>query len=283
MEIPKLENLKKVHCVACNHDADEFFMDVYDYRLGRCPKCEMIYVNPRPTVQALSALYSDRARNPFLAAHFESTDDELPTLERLLRTLKTICPKGRLLEVGCGRGDLLRIAERQGYEVEGCDLETDRSQATQFPIHIGALADLALPKERFDIVVTRNTLEHLFDPNQEIKEIARVLKKNGYLYIKVPNVEFEHGLRCQLAFRKSHAFCPPWHLNHFNPKTLERILGAHGLRPVSWSMEMPTRHPSRLRNLAQKAGFALIEGLRRSTAGHLFPKPILVCIAQKQS
>jgi SAM-dependent methyltransferase len=112
----------------------------------------------------------------------------------------------------------------------------------------------------------RNVLEHLFDPNSEIREIRRILKSNGHLYLKVPNVEFEHGFNCRLVFGKEHAFEPPYHLNYFSPASLQAFLGKAGFSLRSWYLEQPTltrRWPSKF---IRQTGYRLIQAVSHPAA-----------------
>jgi SAM-dependent methyltransferase len=130
-------------------------------------------------------------------------------------------------------------------------------------------------------VVIRNVLEHLFDPNAEIREIRRILKPNGYVYLKVPNVEFEHGFNCRLVFGKEHVFEPPYHLNYFSPASLQKFLDKSGFGFLSWFLEQPTLTPRWRSNLIRQTGYRLFQTLSLLTGGKSFPKILLSCVVQK--
>jgi 2-polyprenyl-3-methyl-5-hydroxy-6-metoxy-1,4-benzoquinol methylase len=93
-----------------------------------------------------------------------------------------------MLEVGCGRGDFLRLARAAGFSVAGCDFFGGQKPVdTTLMLYDGTLTQAKLRDNSYDIVVIRNVLEHLFDPNIDLQEIRRILKPNGYVYVKVPN------------------------------------------------------------------------------------------------
>ena len=85
-------------------------------------------------------------------------------------------------------------------------------------------------------------LEHLYHPNEIIKEITRILKPGGVLFIDVPN---ERGLyfilgniyqRVRLrdwVINLAPTFSP-YHVFGFTPKSLRALLAKHGLRPKTW-------------------------------------------------
>ncbi len=268
-----------IECPVCTGHGHRTAAVVGDYRIASCEDCGFVFVNPRPSEDELLALYADGSRNPYFQQTYEPLELELPTLRRVIAAVRRHVPTGRLLEIGCGRGDLLRVASEAGYEADGCDLVTSESVSLGVTVRATAFRGAGYPSALFDVVITRNTIEHLFDPAAELAEIRRVLRPGGRLYIKVPNVDFEHGIRCLAVFGKLRAFHPPWHLNHFSARTLERFLWRGGFRVVEWEQELPTRSPARLRDLLQQAGFHVITLIRRLTAGRSFPKPVLVCVA----
>ena len=274
---------RAVVCPICDAPESEAFAEVRGWRIARCRDCRFLFVNPRPTEAALLALYAGRGENPFTDPKFESFEDELPGLRSIVRRLRRWLPAGRLLELGCGRGDLLRVAHEAGYEAEGCDLYGGNvPECRGVSLHDGFLRDVAFPAGSFDAVVTRNTLEHLESPRVELREIHRVLRAGGLLYVKVPNEAFEHGWRCRLAFGPAQMFDPPWHLNHFRPASLARLLHSTGFDVLSWQTEIPTRSPVRRTQLLRQAGYWAFESLRLATGGTFFPKPVLVCIARRR-
>jgi SAM-dependent methyltransferase len=185
--------------------------------------------------------------------------------------------------VGCGRGDFLRVAQRQGFSGTGCDIFGGRIPVSEGLVFFdGTLQEAKFPDNFFDIVVVRNIFEHLFNPNAEIQEIRRILKPAGYLYLKVPNVDFEHGLRCWFMFGKPHSFDPPYHLNHFSQISLQRFLHNADFTLISWYLEQPTLLARRARNLARQAGYRVSQAIRFLSGGVVFPKPLLSCFAQKR-
>ncbi|MEM0996907.1 MAG: class I SAM-dependent methyltransferase [Bacteroidota bacterium] len=219
--------------------------------------------------------------NPFEQEEYEGMEVERPTLMRLIRQIKKIKPQGKILDMGCGRGDFLRIAKDQGYEVQGSDLMTTDGPYPDIPIFKGFLKDANFPSQSFDIIVTRNTLEHIFDPNEDLRELNRLLKPGGILYVKVPHVKFEEGWRCRAFFGFKSLFTPPVHLNHFSTFTLNRILDRNGFTLLSWESEKPSKSSSRLKNMVLSTGYAAIDAMKTVSFGKYFPKPVLCAMVQK--
>ena len=186
-----------------------------------------------------------------------------------------------MLDMGCGRGDFLRIAKDAGYEVQGSDLSTADGPHTDIPIFKGFLQEANFRSKSFDIIVTRNTLEHIFNPNEDLREINRLLKKDGLLYVKVPHRKYESGWRCRAFFGFKSLYTPPVHLNHFDTFTLKRILERNGFEFVSWESEKPSKSTSKLKNFVLNTGYGAIDLMKRVTFGQAFPKPVLCVLVRK--
>lgn len=88
--------------------------------------------------------------------------------------------KGKVLDVGCG------TKPYKNYLVENIQY-IGMDEATQVgPDMIGQVNEIPFRDEQFDSVLCTEVLEHLPEPEKVIKEIKRVLKKDGYLYLTVP-------------------------------------------------------------------------------------------------
>jgi SAM-dependent methyltransferase len=268
-------------CPICGSASDATLRIVRGFRIAECTTCRFVFVNPRPALDNLVALYAGAKTNPFFSEAFENTASELPALKTVLRKIRRYVPTGRLLEVGCGRGDFLMLARTAGFSVTGCDFFGAHNRPDGIASFDGTLSQAQLTNNSFDIVVIRNVLEHVFDPNVELNEIRRILKSGAYLYVKVPNVAFEHGLGCRLVFGREHDFDPPFHLNHFSSASLIALLQKAGFQFVSWSLERPTLYPLGLRHLVRQSGYKLIEAAFFLTHGRAFPRIVLSCVARK--
>ena len=101
----------------------------------------------------------------------------------------------RVLEVGCGRGGLLRaIGERFLCELHGVDFvnqfveEASQRAGPTVTITIADVqAQLPYPDKHFDVVFGMELLEHLKFPGRCLVEVRRVLKDDGRAVLSIPN------------------------------------------------------------------------------------------------
>lgn len=103
----------------------------------------------------------------------------------------------KILDVGCGRGELLYDLTCLGTSVQGVDMEDRCVLLSQefAPVHKGSIYDLQniFPPNSFEIVIASHVLEHLENPQRAIDMMKNVSAK--YLIIAVPNLAEFRNLR----------------------------------------------------------------------------------------
>jgi len=97
----------------------------------------------------------------------------------------------KVLDIGCGSGRITKKIKDLGLEVEGLDFS---EEAVKKAVSNGIKADVCdldegiIKKDNeFDAVWAGDIIEHVFDPINLIREINRVLKKNGVLILAIPS------------------------------------------------------------------------------------------------
>ena len=129
------------------------------------------------------------------------------------------------MDLGCGRGVLLKAFQSLGHEVIG--VERKDSPCLGMPnVICSELDDIKLEAESFDIIVIWHVLEHLKEPAKTLADVSRLLKPKGSLFISVPNFGSN-----QATFFKKHWFHLdlPRHLYHFNTRSLVNIFKQENL------------------------------------------------------
>ena len=152
----------------------------------------------------------------------------------MLRAIKTALPPqatGDHLDVGSGTGELLRVVkERYPVRSFGCDYTDKLVQVPGLQIDIVDLNRQTLPyaDNRFTLVTCIETIEHLENYRQVIREIYRVLQPGGTAVFSTPNIL---NLRSRLRYLSSGFY------NLFGPLLPDGsdIHSTRGhINPVSW-------------------------------------------------
>jgi cyclopropane fatty-acyl-phospholipid synthase-like methyltransferase len=157
-----------------------------------------------------------------------------------------------VLELGCGNGLFLRFLQAIGVEdFEGVD--GDARVMQEMPPEIARRVSIAefdsyfaRPKaERcFDRIVMFDVLEHFSveEAVQLLKNVASLLKSDGCVVIRIPNVSSPFGLAMQ--------FNDVTHRAAYTPGSLRQVASAAGLVPVAFRRQT---HSSRLKNVRERA------------------------------
>jgi 2-polyprenyl-3-methyl-5-hydroxy-6-metoxy-1,4-benzoquinol methylase len=139
----------------------------------------------------------------------------------LIRRVKSA---GKLLEVGCARGDFLRVA-RDSFDAYGVEPnpELADSAAQVAPVYRDIIERTAW--NDFDVVASFHVIEHVDSPRSFIAAAAERLKVGGLLAIETPNID---SFPFKVLKSRWRQFIPE-HYFFFNPKTMSRLLNDHGL------------------------------------------------------
>ena len=154
--------------------------------------------------------------------------------------------RGRLLDIGAGRGEVLLAARQDGWAVVGIEPSTNFAEHAERHAGVEILRcpveQCRFPDASFDVVMLSAVLEHLYNPAETVREIARILRPGGAVFIDVPN---ERGLYFRVGnlYQKlrgrdwvvnlSPTFAP-FHVFGFGPLSLRALLASCGLRPCDW-------------------------------------------------
>jgi SAM-dependent methyltransferase len=274
-------------CPACGEPRLEALFDSPDYLSGErfavvcCPRCGICWtVFPHPE-SSIGHYYGDsyygRAGRRFGA--LAETLVGLFRRGRVRAILHASLGPGRVLDVGCGRGLILRDLRRRGWESYGTELSpalVESLKADAVQAWEGSLRDWGLPEGSFDVAIMWHSLEHQFDPVQMLEAVGRALKPGGLLLLEVPN---RGSLQSWLGGRTWFHLDVPRHLVHFSRRPLAEMLERSGLRIErlsTWSLEQGpfgmtqsllnrvTRHPNVLYGLIKR-----VPGERRASVWDL--------------
>ena len=115
--------------------------------------------------------------------------------------------RGKMLDLGCSEGDYSHDLKMMGFDVTASDMDRDR-----FKYH-GSVkfedCDLRMPlpfaDEAFDYVLFLEVIEHLRAPFAVMREISRILKPGGVLFLSTPNI-LNIGSRLRFLFEGGYDF-----------------------------------------------------------------------------
>jgi ubiquinone/menaquinone biosynthesis C-methylase UbiE len=125
--------------------------------------------------------------------------------------------KGKLLDVGCGRGFYVDGFNDMGYKAYGIDKESCRKDVITVDLE---KEKIPFPKNSFDYLFCKTVIAQLSDPAHMLQECHRILKKSGKMFIL--ETDYESSVR---RFLDDFLNKRP-----YTKKSINRLLEAHGFK-----------------------------------------------------
>ena len=141
--------------------------------------------------------------------------------------------KTRMLEIGCGGGDSLKIFADWGWKTEGLDFDqaaVANARAKGLKVWHGDVFSCKYEANSFDAIYASHVLEHVPEPEKLLKESLRILSPGGRCVILTPNAA-SVGHRWFKSFWRG--LEPPRHLHIFTPEALAGLARSAGFIDVS--------------------------------------------------
>ncbi|HEX5108578.1 MAG TPA: class I SAM-dependent methyltransferase [Vicinamibacterales bacterium] len=205
-----------------------------------CRVCGLVWTNPRPPAAAMKAYYESAYRADYkghgspplrkIVRGFLGAAERRTLLRRLLRSTSSAGAgaQPRMLDVGCGAGELVYLMRRDGVEASGIEPGIEFSgfarDVLRVPIQTADVEAAVVEAASQDLVTMFHALEHVPDPRGLLSVIRGWMLRGGRLVVEVPNI----ASRVQAPSHQYHYA----HLHHFTGSTLAAIGEAAGLRCI---------------------------------------------------
>ncbi len=204
------------------------------YNIVRCVKCGLVYQNPRPSETNITEGF--RASEIYISEHIDKSKEKV--FKWLLKRIDSVAEKGKLLDVGCGKGFFLRMARDIGWDIAG--VEISKSMADKINKELGnvvfegKLEEARFPADSFNVVTFWDVLDELTDPYTVLTEVKRILRDNGVVLIRVRNAWFHVWVTKLFGKIASLLRMQPalFHLYSFSPVTITKMLKKAGFRDI---------------------------------------------------
>jgi 2-polyprenyl-6-hydroxyphenyl methylase/3-demethylubiquinone-9 3-methyltransferase len=148
---------------------------------------------------AAPSAFFDRLAPQWSERHYGRQGDMVARIARFADTLAALLPAhARLLDYGCGSGDIAAALAAGGYQVEGRDASANMIEQAR-SLHVGSgvrftaidptgtTADAQLGDQAFDAIICSSVLEYLHDLPANLQFLAGALRPGGWLLATVPN------------------------------------------------------------------------------------------------
>ena len=191
---------------------------------------DMLVTSPQPSEDKLPQYYksddyishTDTQRNLFEKVyHFVRSI----SLKRKIKLINSFSSKEKnLLDIGCGTGDFLKIAQQNKWTVSGIEPNDNAREIANIKTSNSVYKTEELLKfkaQSFDIITLWHVLEHLPKLNEHISILKSLLKSNGVLIIAAPNYK-SYDAKYYKEFWA--AYDVPRHLWHFSQSSISKLV-----------------------------------------------------------
>jgi len=252
---PSSRALKLIHhdtCPACGSNELQFVLRPKDHTVSHeefdiweCKNCRLRFTQDIPDESTIGPYY----QSDEYISHSNTNKGLINGLYQQVRAItlkqkRNLIEKqsgrseGSLLDIGCGTGEFAGTMKNAGWKVLG--LEPDETARKQVIENQGVEArptdDLFnLEPNSYDVISMWHVLEHVHQLKGYLQQIDTLLKKDGTLFIAVPNYQSSDAEHYQAFWA---AYDVPRHLYHFSPNSMNHLLENHGFH-VKHHQAMP--------------------------------------------
>lgn len=224
--------MEYVACPFCRETKYRMLHAEGPFQMVRCPSCQFVFLNPRPTGEALLRFYQDYL--PEDESSIEAWQRMMePIFKRAANLIGHYKKRGKLLDVGAGYGFFLSEMNQRGWEVLGVEISQKAIDYARkilgVAVRKGPLEKVGFPENEFDVVSGFYVIEHLPQPMEFLKECYRILKPAGILLLRYPHTTPIKNLLRFLRI-ENRLYDLPAHLSDFSPAVIERCLERAGFK-----------------------------------------------------
>jgi SAM-dependent methyltransferase len=220
-------------CPLCDHDGVATLARLDGALLVRCRACRLAYRDPLRRVAEIRNEYDGVYAERDIASRLDTRRQRI-----FADFLTRVSPAAgqRLLDVGCGTGSFLDLARAAGWLTSGVELSPEGAAVARGRGHDVYDASASVAGGSMDAVTLWNVLDYFEAPLPALRDLHRVLRPGGTLFIRTPSETFQ-----LTAYRVSRVVR--------RPPALARLLAqAFYFHSLVWN-------PRTLRTAVERAGF----------------------------
>jgi SAM-dependent methyltransferase len=252
----------------------DYFLTKEEFTITQCRNCGFRFTNPRPETEKLPVYYesghyiSHSATRRGIVSKLYLLARSF-TVKKKFRFVSKLAPvtKGRILDIGCGTGELLATFKKNGWESTGIEPnEIARREATKnYGLSVFEPSRLKiLPSGHYSVISLWHVMEHIDNLADTMNEIRRLLDPEGIIIVAVPN---SNALDARIYGNYWAAWDVPRHLYHFTRQSMDRLFSEYGFQLLNvYPMKLDAYYVSLLSEKYKKGKIrylpAAISGLR---------------------
>lgn len=241
----------RTNCPACGETAHKKQCGYEWTAAYRCTRCRVVFLNPYVTHEGMKEIYASPETLakffPFCDHYFEDTEKEnrdtrtFRVYEEWLKKLERSVSGRKMLDVGCGAGQFLKLARERGWDAEGLEFDNALEQKLKtqgIPVTTGDFFHAELPENSFDVITLWDVFEHFSEPVPALSRLRKLLKPDGVLLLACPKEDSSLAWLAKKFYQWSggkiqYPVKVVYLIDHplfYSPKTLSELLEVHGFK-----------------------------------------------------
>lgn len=232
--------LEIIECPVCKSQSLKPFRSCTDFTVSHetfhvrlCTTCTLGITTPRPDTKLLGKYY----QSDEYISHSGKAAGLMGPLYKLARTralnwktrlLSKYQKPGTALDFGCGTGEFLKALKTDGWKIAGIEPSAIARKKAEITTGEKIYSDLTnLTSEQYETITAWHVLEHVPDLNNTLQILKSRLKKDGTIFIAVPNYESPDAKHYKNYWA---GYDVPRHLWHFSKNSMTQLLEQHKLK-----------------------------------------------------
>ncbi|MDD4394788.1 MAG: class I SAM-dependent methyltransferase [Bacteroidales bacterium] len=206
----------------------DYFLTQEDFTVARCEHCGFLFLNPRPDKAAIAPYYKSEA-------YFSHSDGRKGLIARMYQIVRHFNIRnkyklinkykksGKILDIGCGTGDVLAYFSANNWQIEGVEPDADARKVAQEKNHFTPHQEADLknfPDASFDVITMWHVMEHVHNLEERMQTVRRLIKPDGEFIFSVPICD---SWDAQHYGEYWAAWDVPRHLYHFSQETAKKL------------------------------------------------------------
>ncbi|MEW6618118.1 MAG: class I SAM-dependent methyltransferase [bacterium] len=240
-----------MNCDLCGESVVKKLCEIGNTTIFQCEECGLMFRHPIATKEELKKYYSSGYYQEYGFKEYAQRKHHIikyrfePILRFWDKTLGKICFQEKFvcLDVGCALGFFIELLKKQGYEAKGVEFSNDAAEYAReelgLEVFTGSVEEIGFETQSFNLVTMLDVLEHVVSPNGILKEVNRILKKEGLVLATVPNVS---GAEARGKKGLTNFLFAEGHIFNFPYQTLKRLFNINGFNLIAvTSLSIPRR------------------------------------------
>lgn len=210
----------------------DYFLTQQEFNVVRCEHCGFLFLNPRPDKSEIAPYYKSES-------YFSHSDGRKGLIAKMYQIVRHFNIRnkynliykykkyGKILDIGCGTGDVLAYFSTKSWNVEGIEPDADARAVAEKKNHLIIHNESEinnLPDASFDVITMWHVMEHVHNLEERMETVRRLIKPDGVFIFSVPICD---SWDAQHYGQYWAAWDVPRHLYHFSQTTAQLLAENH--------------------------------------------------------